>query len=251
MFADPVHLRADRDSIIMLGNEMLDIKADETDQIIGMINSHFRNDGIRLDLIAGKSWCLSVTTVQTLHTFPLSEVIGRNIHPSLPYGEDSSYWRNILNEVQMLLSTCNVNQRREARGEFTINSLWFWGSGTLPARIKSPWTTIYSNDYLVQGLAQHVDVNCKPTPVNATSWYNDAGAGKHFVAMGDNFYSILDGNTNERDKIITDLETKWFQPLLDLLKSKLLSGLTIYLDATSCYHITPRLARRWWRGIIN
>jgi len=249
MFADPVHLRADRDSIIMLGKEQLEIKASEADEIIAMINAHFRDDGIRLDLISGQHWCLSVPTVQKLHTFPLAEVIGQNIHPYLPYGEDSGYWRSILNEVQMLLSTCNFNQEREASGELTINSLWFWGCGPLPAHEKSPWTTVCSDDYLVEGLARHTGVYCERMPEDAYTWYDKAGAGKHLVVMGDNYISKQAGDGIERHKTITDMETRWFSPLLELLKTGRVSDLTIYLGVAGCYHITPLHARRWWRHI--
>jgi len=251
MFADPVHLRADRDSIIMLGNKILDIKAHETDRIINIINSHFQAEVFRLEVIAGHRWCLSVPTVQKIHTYPLVEVIGQNIHQYLPYGEDSRHWRNILNEVQMLLSNSQVNQEREARGELAINSLWFWGGGTLPASVKSPWAKVCSNEYLVQGLACHVGVSFEVMPKDASSWYNDAGTGKHLVTMGDVFNLKQTDDFDEWHNIMMDMDTQWFVPLLALLKSKQLSSLTVYLDATNCYHISPLLARRWWQGIIN
>jgi len=251
LFADPVHLRADRDSIIMLDNKMLDIKAEEADQLIGLINSHFDADGIRIEPVAGQHWCLSMPDVQKIHTFSLNDVIGQNIRNYLPYGEDSKYWRSIFNEMQMLLSKSDVNREREARGDVTINSLWFWGGGVMPADVKSPWSTVCGNNELIQGLAKVVGMRCEKTPEGAADWYKLAGEGEHLVVIDAARGSRQKSDIDAWHQMMIQMEKMWFSPLLDMLKSKQLSSLTAYPNTTSSYHITSELARRWWKGIFN
>ena len=47
--ADPVHLQADRDRIVMFGNQHLAVTAAEASQLAGEFNRLFAEDGLRLE----------------------------------------------------------------------------------------------------------------------------------------------------------------------------------------------------------
>ena len=251
MFADPVHLRADRDSVIMLGNEHLEILDTDAAQLLHNINEHFHGDKIRLEPISGRHWYLSIPQVQKIHTTPLTDVVGQRIQPYLPDGEDSRYWRGILNEMQMLLCADDVNRAREAKGEPVINSLWFWGGGQLPAMAQTSWTTVHGNSDLLRALAMNAGLVCEDSPEDASSWYNSTGPGEHLVMLSDinNSRKYTDFETYFRE--MSALESDWFLPLLDMLKSSRISRMTLYLNTTSSYYLTSQMARRWWKDLTN
>ena len=72
-------------------------------------------------------------------------------------------FRTQLNELQMLLFEHPVNQAREARGELTVNSLWLWGGGGLPA-VPKPAVGLYSNDADVGALGRFCGVEAEAMP---------------------------------------------------------------------------------------
>lgn len=252
MFADPVHLRADRDSIVMLGNADLGIDKKETDELLQIINAHLSTDGIHVEPVSGQQhWCLSIPRPQKLHTYPLNQVVGHTIQDYLPYGEDGGYWRKTLNEIQMLLNGCELNRTRGQKGELAINSVWFWGGGVLPAMGDVSWISVSGNDDVLRGLARLSGSVCKPPDSDAESWAETAEPGEHLVVFNDARKSMHKGDIEAWRNFIMDLEMHWFVPVLDFLKTNKLTDLTIYLDSNHCLQITPRRARKWWRDILS
>ena len=85
-------------------------------------------------------------------TVDLEEALGRNIADVLPSGGERINWRSAVTEAQMLLSGHAVNERREREQRPAVNSLWFWGGGSMPTQVASPYSTVYADDPLVRGL---------------------------------------------------------------------------------------------------
>src|SRR4029079_6541443 len=42
-------------------------------------------------------------------------------------------------------------ERREREQRPAVNSLWFWGGGSMPTQVASPYSTVYADDPLVRG----------------------------------------------------------------------------------------------------
>ena len=57
-------------------------------------------------------------------------------------GEGAERWRALLNESQIVLHNHPINAVREARGAVAVNSLWFWGAGTLPDSVRCAVITL-------------------------------------------------------------------------------------------------------------
>ena len=76
--ADPVHLRADRDSIVMLGNEVLDISVDECRQFALELNRHFAGEDWNLDAPNARRWYLRLDRDPQIATAALAQPIERS-----------------------------------------------------------------------------------------------------------------------------------------------------------------------------
>jgi hypothetical protein len=147
----------------------------------------------------------------------------------------------------MLLHASAVNPRRAARGQAEVNSLWFWGGGVLPPAGVVRYTQIWSDDPLAGGLALNAGLTPLPPPANAGAWRDAADDGRHLVVLTDRVRPALPGDQARRHDEMRRLHGQWFEPLWTLLRDGCLSALTIGSAGALDYHITPKLARRWWR----
>lgn len=125
LIAEPTHLRVDRDRLIPLESELLQLNHNEALEIIDSINNHF-NGEIKLYYIDEHTWLLGLNfDSQNYNFYPLIEVIGRDINNYLP-SQDVSYLLKLINEIQMLLFNNKINQQRQEDKLLAINSLWLW-----------------------------------------------------------------------------------------------------------------------------
>ncbi|MDD3266962.1 MAG: hypothetical protein PHC75_07285 [Burkholderiales bacterium] len=126
LIAEPTHLRADRDRLLIAESEILQISEDEAIQIIGDINKHFEGE-IELRYFKDDLWVLGCNLdLDDLQSYSLLDVIGENADEFLPIGASRLKLHQIMNEIQMLLFNHSINQLRSEEGLVTINSLWFW-----------------------------------------------------------------------------------------------------------------------------
>ena len=127
--ADPVSLRADRNSLLLADAALLNIRPDEARTIAETLNAHY-GDELELRVATPDRWYARLHTPPKGETTPLSSVAGRAIEP----GRGAMGWHALMNEMQMLLHDHPVNEAREARGEAAINGVWLWGAGRLAPR---------------------------------------------------------------------------------------------------------------------
>jgi hypothetical protein len=153
MHADPVHLRPDQDRLLLFDAAGLDIAAGEAASLVDLFNRHFAGDGLRLSAPHPARWYLEADEEPAITTVELSKVVGRNIDASLPDGPRAVFWRQLLNEVQMLFFDAPVNQARDAQGRPGVSGLWLSGVGRMPARGRSSIVEIHGDAPLLRGLA--------------------------------------------------------------------------------------------------
>lgn len=125
--ADPVHLRLQRDRLILLPE--VEVKADEAVQLCAALNEHFTGQGMVFFAPHPQRWYMRLDRLPDIETVPLSQAAGRNVRDLLPKGAEAAHWHRVFNEIQMLLHSHPANDAREARGELPVNSLWLWGGG--------------------------------------------------------------------------------------------------------------------------
>ena len=114
---------------------LLSISDKESQALMADMAPFFAADGIELHPLRPGVW-LAQGEPMALPTASLARVIGRDVDPWLPAGPEGRLLRRLQGEMQMLLYTHPVNEARATRRELPINSLWFSGTGQLPAQAQ-------------------------------------------------------------------------------------------------------------------
>lgn len=124
----PVHLIADRDTLLLAPTEHLALSLEEAQGLAESFNQHFAELGYQLYVHTESRWYLSLPQPLRLRFPDLSRAIGMNLRDVWQGNQDAKAWRKLLNETQMLWFTDAVNQHREAEGKLPINGLWVMSS---------------------------------------------------------------------------------------------------------------------------
>ena len=246
--ADPVHLSLERDRLILVDAQALDVTREEANRLVAEIMEVFTADGWLLKAPRPDRWYLKPARVPNITTTALSQVTGRDVHPLLPHGPDGKAWHTTLNEIQILLHTTTVNAERERSGKLPINSLWFWGGGRLPRIAPVSWTQIWSNEPLSLSLARLSGTAEDGVPDKFEDWNNRADRpGDHLVVLEEAQGLVLDDDMARWRDVLRKLEKNWTMPLLKSLKSGVISCATLITDTGNSFSLNSRQARRWWR----
>lgn len=247
--ADPVHLRIENNHILLVDSRMLNISPKEAGDLADSINELLAKNRLALLPIHPHRWYVHSDEAPVMRTTLLGEVAGKNINNQLPVGGDSIEWIKWVNEIQMLLHEHPVNLQREMHGEPAINSLWIWGGGVMPQNLKVLPCEMWSNHEFAQGLANAAGMECQSLPSNAYDWLSSLQERKQLILF-DNFQSSVCYRdfTTWRDELVK-LESTWFVPLLDLLKKRRITKLTISTlgeRSTQVFSLTPGSLWKLW-----
>ena len=246
--ADPVHLMPDRDQLVLLDSASLNLQAAETQRLIAELNAVYAGDGWRFEAPDPQRWYLHLPETPRLRTQPLAEVSGQPIGRRLPGGEQGKAWHGIMNEIQMLLHTSDVNRQRESKGQLSVSSLWFWGGGGVPSPAARCWEQVRSNEPIAAGLARLSGVAHGPVPETARQWLAQAAqSGEHLLVLESLDIALKQQRDEDWWVALQRLEQQWIDPLLAILRSKQIDSLTLGDGAGRACRLTRRSLRRWWR----
>lgn len=246
--ADPVHLRPDLGKLILFDSSALSLSCEEAARLIEGLQPLMAERGFELSCGEDPArWYLSLPAPARIRTHAPREAAGRHVDRFMPLGEEAQAWRALANDCQMLLHQAPVNQEREARGEPAVNSLWFWGGGTLPPSPQACWTRVWADDPLARGLAAYTGIPCEPCPENARAWYGQARGGKDLlVVLTSAGRAAADyAEPASWQSASLELERRWFAPLAGLLRHRRLAGLTLRCGAQA-WTVRPRDLLRFW-----
>lgn len=154
IFAEPVHLLLQRDSFCLSGPVPLPLSLDESTSLIASLNQHFHADGLEFILTNSSRWYLRLDRRPEISTSHPMLAINRDINAFLPKGKEAGKWRQLINEIQMLLFSHPVNQSRELADLPLCNSLWFWGEGQLPEKQQLAVAKAYASTAFFKGLGR-------------------------------------------------------------------------------------------------
>lgn len=161
MLVHPLHMALQRDTFNLRAINIPNI--DEAKQLIDYLNQHFIAQGVQFYLGQSGAWYAGFAQALDIQVLPVACIENQLLQHVLPKGPHAGRWRNLSNEIQMLLFEHAVNQTRESRGEFAINSLWFSGGGAKPAHWQAQ-ATMFSQLPMVLGLAELSQVVCHAWP---------------------------------------------------------------------------------------
>jgi len=252
MRADPVHLKLNRDQLLLVPASTFGVQAAEADTLAEALNRHFAG---RLTFypLRAECWCVRVESADALglRTEAPAEVAGKDVNRHLPAGAGSKPWHSLLNEIQMLLHELPVNEEREARGEPAVNSVWLWGAGTLPTQATSRWQSVTADDPLACGYAQLAGLRHRPLPANAVEWLGRLPEdGRQLVVLDTLRMPLALGDFDAWSARVAELEERWFVPLVAALKSGRIGMTTIVVpDSTELrsFESTRNDLRHFWK----
>lgn len=232
--ADPVHLAADRDRLLLVPGTALHIRQEEAAALAESFSRLYAPEGWRLEALAADRWYLRGTRPLDVTTHDPKSLAGRGVLEFMPAGPDAALLKQLMNETQMLFHDHPVNRQREAAGEPAINSLWLWGGGRLPKARPRLAPRVLGGGPLLRGLASWSGLTCLPLPQH---WSGIAPA-EHYIVE----FVAAD---------LPGMERHWFAPLLRAVKRGSVPSLNIHLGGAGTYRLTPSAARRFWiRGRI-
>lgn len=229
--ADPVHLRLHQERLILADGGSLGIALEEAREIVAELNRQFADVG-RFHVATADRWYLKLAAETDLGHFdvlPLSAVAGRRVGSQLPETPQARGLRQLLNEVQMVLHGQPANERREAAGQPTINSLWLWGAGALPAAHKANFDGVWASLPLARGLGRASGLVVQQPPENAAVLLARAAAGSRQLLLLDGLQGAVQYEDADAYRAgLHELEARWFAPLQKALAGGAISRLQLH-----------------------
>jgi hypothetical protein len=225
--ADPVHLAPDRDQLVLMPSDILEVQHAEVQALAEAFGSTYEAEGWRLEFPQVSRGYLRAPEALDAVTHDPEPFVGGPVLAAMPSGPDGTRLKQLMNETQMLFHTHAVNSTREEVGRPAINSLWLWGGGRLPAVTGTAPRRIITDLPLLRGLAAWAGQPVVEPSTAAQVLAND------LIGL-----SVTDMDTLERD---------WFGPLLKLMKGGALDVLDIHLEGLGDFTLGPGAARRFWR----
>ena len=243
---DPVCIHADMDRAVLMGHGTLALTAEETEQLVMIINAHVVQDGWQVEAHARDRWYVKGLDRNKIRTTPPQSIVGQDIKNDLPKGQDGAYWCSIMNECQMLLHESPANQQRQSRGLLPVNSLWFWGGGQLPANAVCHYDKVFADAPLVEGLAILSD--CGTGQLDAVGQAIQQHDRQHYLLVIDDLISpqISTDLFAWLDRV-KELQSSLIEKCIHMLKNKQLNEINILTCDGHSFQLTPVLLRHWWK----
>ena len=231
--ADPVHVKTDRDGLILIDNNQFTMSQHDALALAADINIVLKAYGLELEVPVPTRWYLRFKDHLEIKTTPVDAIVGRDILPFMPGGDSRINLDQLMNDIQMTLHDSDVNKKREQDKKLPINSLWFWGYGELPKIIGRQWSYVMSDEMLAKGLSM----------IAATPYEELPESYHQIIKKDDDYNGLLVISSCKQYSHYHDLEgwlealmlyeSNWFQPLMESLKSRELDQLFIKTDTVS------------------
>ncbi|MEO6172561.1 MAG: phosphoglycerate mutase, partial [Arenimonas sp.] len=158
--ADPAHVRAEMGVVRLLACGDLGLTQEEADEFIEPLKILFDEVGFPISAPLPSRWYLKLGKEAVLPSFqPVDLAIGADIFAQFPDDENTKRWRVLSNEAQIILHNHPLNAVRTQKGLLPVNSLYFWGGGILPDRVKFHAGNIISDDAIIKALVVHADID--------------------------------------------------------------------------------------------
>lgn len=248
--ADPVHVAADRDGLILLDSTRFRLSQHNALALAAEVNKMLEPRGMSLEVPMPYRWYIRLPENQHLITTPIDMVVGKDLLPYMPRGDDRIAWIQLLNEIQMVLHGAEINEQRQQEKQLPINSLWFWGTGAIPDRLERKWSQVISDDILARGLAMLAATPFKELPemlpalTNIETGFNGLLAFQGLQRF--NYYHDLEGWF----EALMDIEKNWLQPLKNELLNNRLEQIHLRTDSV-LFTLDNSSRFRFWRKQKN
>ena len=235
--ADPAFVMADAVTLRLLACGNLGLSAEETQAFAQTLKPLFGDAGFAFDAPHPERWYLRCARGAALPKFSAPEdALGDDLANHLPEGEQARRWRSLLNEAQIVLTQHQVNAQRARRGLPPVNSLWFWGAGVLPSRVRSDFDRVVSDDEVVTALSKLARISSFPRKQELDFRRRGDGEKKK---------SLLVDLADQRD--LSRLEADWLALIDEALKRGRIAQLELRFESGERCVVKPAHRWRFWR----
>ena len=152
--ATPCYFSLQRDYYKFEKNLENDCHFDELETLCDDLNQHFSDDDQNFFIFERKLFFATIKNINISTYFPeeINQVPNRSF---LPFGQDEVWWHKFINELQMFLFDHPANKKREEKGQYPINSIWFSGGGKkIKADPNKQNKIVFSDLMLLKKIAQ-------------------------------------------------------------------------------------------------
>jgi len=241
MRADPVHLRADPNQILLFNDPHILPDEDEADALLQTLNDGF--DDVQFSRGRHPArWYFQFPGAVT--TFPAQAAKGRSVAKYMPRGDDGNRLRQLMNDAQMLLYDAPVNRAREARGAPPVNAIWPWRGDAVLEQIAEMPDLVAGDDVLTAALAMEYGIEWRPASAPQEILGLISNTGCRALAVIGSPTGAVAGRAQE--VTIDEIEQTWASRLLYALRRFELRRLELVTDR-EVYTITPWHLLRVWR----
>lgn len=228
--ADPAHVRPDINGARLLAiGESLALTSQDSAAFLPALKPLFGDAGFPIDAPTPSRWYLRLPheARPPVFTEP-DDALGADLFDHLAEGNQGRRWRTLLGEAQVLLHNHPWNAQRVAQGKPAVNSLWFWGGGTLPDFVRSTHAVACSNDEIAHAIAAAAGI-ARPLPACFEAVREDA------------VFDLLE----MRD--LDALEGDWLVPAVEALRRGELQRLLLDLADGVRFELVRGHRWRFWR----
>lgn len=133
--ADPVHVEIGATEVLLTAR-VDDLDAGEAQALASDIDALTRADRLRIAVPRPDRWLALAADDVPGEASPVDAMIGHGLMGELRRDRSYSAWTRVRSEIEMLLHDHPVNRARSDRGAATVDDLWLWGGGRLPAAVN-------------------------------------------------------------------------------------------------------------------
>lgn len=241
--ADPVHLRAGIDDLILVDSAQLHLAAEDCLALEQIVNDHLVEIAGHFSLTATAEGILCFPDEAQMLTTPISQVAGQGIKELMPKGENSGQWHRLMNEFQMLLHETEFNQRRAGRGEAAVNALWIWGMGQQTRLPPTPYDQVVCDDVFSRSLTKSFKL-----PVAGSDGLPEKAAGRVLVVYTAQLPAAQYDDPLVWQEAAKVLEQTLIEPLLARLQRREISKLRLFPCDGRCFQSSPQWG---WRQLFQ
>lgn len=241
---DPIQLQVEHKGVYLLGSLLADLKQNEHARLLTELNELLQLEGLHL-YGSSAQWYLALNSDPEIATYPLPQLIGKELSLYLPYGPKAKYWRKLFTEMQMVVYGSQVNQQRQAQGLPAIGGVWLWGEGSLPSLTAGVWQNVATNNLLAIGFAQLAEASVIALPANFAAYCSGMTTSGDYLVVLDELLGQTPGLA-----LLQQWEQQWFVPLLQAIKTKQIARCSIYTTDGECFQIARRDFLSWWRRFL-
>ena len=241
LLSQAIHLQAGLHSavIVPIPNNQDNLK--DITLIINDLNDIFNVD-CSITVIADGLFLVNLKGFEAPTHYPhILSVLGKTANPYIEQSRQILPWYRLLNEIQMYMHQHEVNTERLRRGLLSINSLWFWGAGSLPKAFDAnlDW---YCDDLVLNQFA----LSLRLMPKSCASVDKISDSVDSLVIDLRLMEFLKAGQAKTLDQLLLDIDTNLLKPLL-LTTVKNRSHLVLRAGYETDFEMRPSARMKFWR----